>query len=296
MGSSPTGRTPMNRLPILCTLLALLLPTLAAAAQAATLDRIRETGEVRVGYRTDLPPFSRGVANEDPQGFSIDLCRRVFDRIREREGLDGLALRFVPVTAGDRLTAIEDGRIDIECGGTTVTLSRLERVDFSSLFYASGTSFLSARPGAIDALDDLEGRSVAVLDETTTRSVLRERLSAEGVAAKLVVVPDHATSMALLEGGEVDAVAGDRATLLALAAGSAALRAGNLSPLMLSFEPYAFPVPRDDADFRLAVNRSLAGIYRDGEVGRLWQKWFAELEAQPTRFLLFLYQLNALPE
>jgi ABC-type amino acid transport substrate-binding protein len=65
---------------------------------------------------------------------------------------------------------------------------------------------------------------------------------------------------------------------------------------MLSFEPYAFPVPRNDADFRLAVNRSLAGIYRDGEVGRLWGKWFAELEAEPTRFLLFLYQLNALPE
>ncbi|MEE4383837.1 MAG: amino acid ABC transporter substrate-binding protein [Pseudomonadales bacterium] len=277
-------------------LIAGLALAVAPSAQAGTLDRLRDSGEVRVGYRTDLPPFSSGVIDRDPEGFSIDLCRRVFERIREREGWEALTVRFVPVTAGERLTAIEEGRIDIECGGTTVTLSRLERVDFSSLFYASGTSFLSARPGAIDALDDLEGRSVAVLDDTTTRTVLRERLAAEGVAAKLVVVPDHATSMALLEGGEVDAVAGDRATLLALAAGSAALRAGNLSPLMLSFEPYAFPLPRNDADFRLAVNRSLAGIYRDGEVGRLWQKWFAELEAEPTRFLLFLYQLNALPE
>jgi len=286
----------MRRCPFRTALCVWLLVFLVPVAQAGTLDRLRETGEVRVGYRTDLPPFSSAVADREPEGFSIDLCRRVFDRIRVREGLDALVVRYVPVTAGERLTAIEEGRIDIECGGTTVTLSRLEQVDFSSLFYASGTSFLSARPGAIDALEDLQGRSVAVLDDTTTRTVLRERLAAERVSAKLVVVPDHATSMALLENGEVDAVAGDRATLLALAAGSTTLRAGNLSPLMLSFEPYAFPVPRNDADFRLAVNRALSGIYRDGEVGRLWQKWFAELEAQPTRFLLFLYQLNALPE
>ncbi|MEE4384611.1 MAG: amino acid ABC transporter substrate-binding protein [Pseudomonadales bacterium] len=286
----------MRPRPFRTALCAWLLVSLVPVAQAGALDRLRETGEVRVGYRTDLPPFSRGVADREPEGFSIDLCRRVFERIRVREDLDALTVRFVPVTAGERLTAIEEGRIDIECGGTTVTLSRLEQVDFSSLFYASGTSFLSARPGAIDALDDLQGRSVEVLDDTTTRTVLRERLAAEQVSAKLVVVPDHATSMALLENGEVDAVAGDRATLLALAAGSTSLRAGNLSPLMLSFEPYAFPVPRNDADFRLAVNRALSGIYRDGEVGRLWQKWFAELEAEPTRFLLFLYQLNALPE
>ena len=275
-----------------------LLGSLAEIVQAATLDDIRQSGTFKIGYRADVPPFSSLNDDGQPAGFSIDICRRIAARIDEHLGMAGeLTVEFVPVTAGNRLQMVAKGRAHIECGVTTSTLSRQEIVDFSNLFYVTGASLLTTLDSGVETALGLAGKGVAVVANTTTVSVLTAYLDQHSVAAKVQVVDDYAAAMALLVQGKVHAVAGDQATLLGLAFASAAdINALRLTADMLSFEPYAFPLPRNDADFRLAVNRALSHIYASGQVGQLWEQWFGRYSVKPTQLLLTLYRLNSLSD
>jgi len=270
--------------------------TAVAPAGADTLADIRESGVYKIGYRDDVPPFSSAEEPGKPQGFAIDICRSIAANLRAQLGMDNLRVEYVRVTSANRLEAVARGDVHIVCGATTVTLSRQETVDFSKLFYVTGASFMTTAALGVERLEEVAGKRIAVVENTTTLNVLRQRLAAASIDAKLSIVKDHRQALTLLENGEVDALAGDRATLLALGFNSKHLRALRLSALMLSFEPYAFPVPRNDADYRLAVNRALSSIYNGGEVGRLWQQWFGEYNVKPTQLLLTLYQLNAFSE
>jgi len=282
-------------------ILALLLiaaSTLSAAvpAGADTLADIRESGVYKIGYRDDVPPFSSADEAGKPRGFAIDICRSIAAKLREQLGMNDLTVEYVQVTAANRLEAVARGDVHIVCGATTVTLSRQETVDFSNLFYVTGASFMTTAALGVERLEQVAGKRIAVVENTTTLEVLRASLAAASISARLSIVKDHRQALNLLESGEVDALAADRATLLALGFNSKKLQALRLSALMLSFEPYAFPVPRNDADYRLAVNRALSSIYKSGEVGRLWQKWFGDYNVKPTQLLLTLYQLNAFSE
>mgnify|MGYP001818040549 CR=1 FL=1 len=277
-------------------LIAVSLLSGVTSASADTLADIRASGVYKIGYRNDVPPFSSADEPGKPQGFAIDICRSVAGKLRAQLGMEDLAVEYVQVTAANRLEAVARGDVHIVCGATTVTLSRQETVDFSNLFYVTGASFITTSALGVERLDQVAGKRIAVVENTTTLTVLRQRLADAGLEAKLSIVKDHRQALKLLEDGAVDALAGDRATLLALGFASNELRALRLSALMLSFEPYAFPVPRNDADYRLAVNRALSSVYNSGEVGRLWQQWFADYNVKPTQLLLTLYQLNAFSE
>jgi len=276
--------------------LCLLLAQLGVSANADTLSEVRKTGILKIGYREDIPPFSSLAEDGKPQGFSIDICNRIAAYIGQQASLPNLRVEFVRVTAASRLTAVARGQVQLECGNTTSTLSRQELVDFSNLFYVSGASFMTTADVEVNAVGDLQGRSVAVVENTTTLTVLQDQLRNAGVDAKLQVVSSHNQALKLLESGTVDMVAADRATLLGLGFTSEKLQILRLTPVMLSFEPYAFPLPRNDADFRLMVNRALSEIYLTGQIGELWQKWFGSYEVKPTQLLLNVYRLNSLAE
>jgi len=269
---------------------------LAAAAHADTLDRIRESGEIKLAYRNDTPPFSSLGADKQPEGFTIDLCRIIADDIRTQLGLKELKTTWVPVSAEDRIDAVASGRADMECGATTITFGRLEKVDFSNLIYATGASLMAWQDADIDSIFDLNGKKVSVVAGTTTERVVREALETNRINARVVVVPNHAEALRQLIDGRIDAMAADQATLFGIGYKTQGEDDLVITEDMLSFEPYALPLPRNDADFRLAVNRSLSRLYVRGDVGRSWQKWFGEHDVQPTRMLLMLYRLNTFSE
>lgn len=276
--------------------LCLSLAHITVPANADTLSDIRKSGVLKIGYREDIPPFSSLREDGKPQGFSIDICTQIATYIGEQASLPNLQVEFVRVTAASRLSAVAKGQVQLECGNTTSTLSRQELVDFSNLFYVSGASFMTTADVEVNSVGDLQGRSVAVVENTTTLTVLQNQLRKAGVDAKLEVVSSHNQALKLLERGEVDMVAADRATLLGLGFASEKLQVLRLTPVMLSFEPYAFPLPRNDADFRLMVNRALSEIYLTGQIGELWQKWFGNYEVKPTQLLLNVYRLNSLAD
>lgn len=276
-----------------CAALALLaLP--AVAARAGTLDGIRESGELRLAYRTESPPFSSKAPGAlAPEGFTIDICRTVAADIQRHLGIEEMKITWVKVGAADRIQAIVDGRAHIECGITSVTLSRQERVDFSNLYYATGASLMILNSSRIRNIDDLGGKRVSVVAGTTTEAVLEGALKEREINARIVRVENHADALKRLVSRDTDAMAADQATLFGIGFKSSAEQQLVITEDMLSFEPYALPLPRNDADFRLVVNRSLSDLYQRGDVGRFWERHFGVHGVRPTQMLLTLYRLNS---
>ncbi len=269
----------------------------AASAQplTGTLKAIKETGAIRLGHRDSSVPFSFVGPDKRPAGYSVELCERVAQVIRRDLGLADLRLVWVPVTVETRIAAVVSGAIDLECGSTTNTLSRQREVDFSTMIFVDGSGLLVAAGTGISGVDQLTGKRVAVIPGTTTEPALRPALGKLSVAAAIVPAKDHAEGLAALEAGRADAYASDRAILMGLYASARDRDKLALTDVLMSVAPYGLMLRRGDPDFRLAVNRALAAIYRTDEIWEIYRRWFAAL-GRPGNLLSAMYLLYALPE
>jgi len=265
-----------------------------AAETQGVLKKIQSTKTIVLGYSEAAVPFSFVGNDERPQGYSIDICVRVADGIKEQLGLRELAVKWVKVNVDTRMPAVISGQVDIECGSTTRTLTREEKVDFSNQTFADGASFLSKVRAKISTLKDLEGKRLSVIAGTTTEKVIKSALDQARVTAQIIPVKNHADGLLALREERIDAYASDRMILVGLALGAIDAASYRLSDDMFSYEPYALMMRRD-ADFRLAVNRELARLYRSGDIMTLYARWYGPL-GEPSPLLRAMYFLNALPE
>lgn len=263
------------------------------AVSAQTLDTIRETGNLRLGYRADAPPFSFRAGEEAPKGYSVALCRAVALSVKEQLNLDRLDVSFVEVSAEDRFQAIEDGKVDLLCGATSATLSRREQVDFSVPTFVDGAGILVLKGGP-GSFRDLAGQKVGVRLGTTTETALRQAVEKMGIAIEIVPVEDHRDGIVRLVEKEIAGYFGDRAILfyLVLATGRDDFV---LPEEQFTYEPYALALRKGDSAFRLAVDRALSRIYRSGAVAEIFRATFGP-GAAPSPELRSLYRVNALPE
>jgi ABC-type amino acid transport substrate-binding protein len=278
--------------------LATLLPVLAgtAAAEEGTLEKIARTGEFVIGYRTDSLPLSFQDRQGRPAGYSVDLCRRIGERVRQHFADEDIKVKFVPVSSEERIAAVVDGTIDIECGSTTVTLSRHERVDFSLPTFVTGASFVSLKGSGIQDTANLTGKRIAVAKGTTTEQKLRAYLAETAIDAEIVIVGDRTEGWARLNQDNVDAMASDQIVLIGLIMSSQDPTRYWLDSEIFSYEPYAFVVRRNDADFRLVVNRALAEVYRSGDYADIYYEWIGKAGIEVPPVVAVMYQLGALPE
>jgi glutamate/aspartate transport system substrate-binding protein len=281
----------------LLTSMLVILPVASLRAQSldGTLQKIKSSGTFTIGYRESSPPFSFMAQDKRPVGYSIDLCLAVAAAVQKQLGLADLKLTWVPVTPETRIAAVVQGKVDIECGSTTASLSRQEQVDFSLMTFIDGGTLLMKSGSDIRSVTDLAGKRIAVADGTTTEKSLVDFLKKEFITAQPVKVKDHAEGLAQLEAGQVDAYASDRGILIGLVLVSKDPKAFALANLSFSYEPYALMVRRNDAAFRLVVNRALADLYRSGRVLSVYDRWFGDF-SKPSTVLQVMYRLNALPE
>ena len=162
------------KLAALITLSILAASSLVSAADnSPTLDRIRASGAIRMGYIQDGVPFSFLGPDKQPQGYSVELCREIALGIRAQLGLAKLEAHWVPLTVADRVDAVKSGKVDIECSTTTWTLTRNAAVDFSLITFVDGGSILAKSDGSATRLQDFDGRKLAVIGGTTTEKALR---------------------------------------------------------------------------------------------------------------------------
>jgi ABC-type amino acid transport substrate-binding protein len=278
------------------TLLVLLAALLALPAGAQTLDTIRKNGVIRLGYIDGAVPFSYTGANGEPEGYSADLCRVVADGIAEQLKMPKLKTRWVKLTVQNRIDAVRRRQVDVECSTATWTLARQKLVDFSLITFVDGGSVLTKVDSSTRKLGDFSGKRLAVIGGTTTERALRESLKRSLVAAELVMIKTRDEGLELLRQGQVDGLASDRTTLIGVVVKKAG--GGDAYKLLdedFSIEQYALMLPRGDADFRLAVNRVLARLYRSGDIRRVYDRWLGPLGA-PSPLLSATYFIQGLAE
>lgn len=258
-----------------------LLPATALAQNAPAIEgrlkKIRDTQSIAIAHRTDAAPFSFEDSKKQVTGYSIDLCRRVVGALERQLGVSELKIKWVPVTVQNRFDVVAKGQADMECGSSTVTLSRMKTVDFSSFTFVDGTGLLVKASLAADGLGDLGGKKIGVIGGTSNERALDEALKRRVINATIVPLKSSDEGLAQLESGAIDAFASDRVLLMALAGKSKDAKGLALLGDALSFEPYAIALPRGDWQMRLAVNSALAQIYRSGAIGEIFNRWFGAL-------------------
>ena len=269
---------------------------LAAPVQAeSTLNRIKQSGVIKMGYRENSPPFSFVDQNKRPVGYTVELCQIIADELAPQLGLNKLEVKWIPVSAQSRFQALKNSEIDLECGNSTQTLSRRADFDFSLMTFVDGASLLYRGGEAPKSLDELKGQRVAVVSGTTTEQTLEELIKLTKLHVVLLKVKDHDAAMGALKDKSATAYAADRTVLItAVMVRGGEGKAYELGDAQLSYEPYGIVMRRDD-EMRLAVDRTLARLYRTGSISPVLKRWFGALGA-PSEGLKAMVLLNGLPE
>jgi ABC-type amino acid transport substrate-binding protein len=279
----------------LFVILGLAASVVQAQSAPNTLGKIKAAKAINVAFSGDSLPFSWVDSGNKPAGYSIDLCNRVIAQVGRTVGEPNLKVNWMVGGAAERVQMVASGKADMECGNTTQTLTRLAVVDFSNLIFVDGGGFLVKSDSPISKISEMGGKKIAVLKGTTTEARLTAQLSRRLVNATIVPIADGLEGVAMLEAGSVDAYAGDKIKLIGLAAQAKDPAKLALLAEDLSFEPYAFALPRNDSAFRLEVNRALTQVYLSGEIDKIFGQWLGPL-GRPSGLLAAMYLLNAIPE
>jgi len=281
----------------LLALLAIALFTGSIHAQAleGRLKKIAETKSIAIGVRGDAMPFSFMMGSSPPDGFTVDLCKRVAQSIARQLKIEDLKVQWVLVTVQSRFDVVAKGNADMECGASTITLSRMRQVDFSSITFVESTGVLVKAASGVRSLGDLSGGRIGVIRGTTNERAVMAQLKRRQLNATVVPFGSSDEAMAALEAERVVAFASDRLLLVGAVATAKDPRSLTLLPEQLSFEPYGIALPRGDASLRLAVNTALAQIYGSGEIEEIFKRWFGQF-GPPPAIIEAAYLLGTIPD
>lgn len=279
-----------------------------AALAGSVLDRIVADKTLRLGVRTDAPPFS-SISDGVVSGFSVDLCRMMAGAITSTSGLSELTFFFVEVSAEDRFDKLASGEIDVLCGATTASLKRRETMSFSIPIFSTGVGAV-VNAGAPDLLKEVlvsgdpraltgdkvaeafKGRAVGVRAGTTAETWLKASPLAKIEGLTIATAKDHRAGVGAVAHGTLDAYFADQAILIGQRAEAETPEKVLLSRLTFTNEPYALAMPRDDEDLRLIIDRALSYLYRTGNIYKVFEKHFGK----PSPEVVLFYSAVTLPE
>lgn len=283
----------------------------AAPAPQTTLERVRATGSIRFGYRTDAQPFSYRDDSGAAAGYTVALCAKVADRVKAELGLATLAIEWIPVAPDSRFSDLRDGRLDLLCGADTATLSRRQEVSFSLPIFPGGIGalvrsdaparlqlVLEGRPQPDQALwrgnpaQVLQHKTFSAVTGSTAEAWLAGRIDTFDIIATVAAVEGYEAGVNQVLNRGSDALFGDRAILLDAVRRSSAAEDLKVLDRLFTIEPIALGLPRGDEDLRLLVDRTLSGFYATGDFGQLYSGTFGE----PDERVLLFFRINTLPE
>src|SRR5271156_449988 len=267
-------------------LLAVSLLVTAAAAQTGgeglspTLANIKNTHVVRLGYRESSPPFSFLDQANRPIGYSLELCEAIVDEIGVEVDDADLKIEYVKVTSDDRIPAVAQNKIDLECGSTTANAERAKLVAFSPLMFVAGTKLMVAKASTISAPADLKGKTVVVTKGTTNEQAMHAVDKKLGLGLNIVVSPDHEQSYQMLADGKADAFATDDILLYGLIARHKSQDQFKGTGDYLSYDPYGIMYRKGEPQFTAVVERAFRKLGTNHDLIPLYNKWF--LSRLPT--------------
>jgi glutamate/aspartate transport system substrate-binding protein len=264
---------------------AILIPASAALAQdkspaapVDTLKRIKDTGTITIGVREASVPFSFIDAQKQPQGYTIDLCLKVADAVKSELKMPRLDVRFLPVTSGNRIPMVKDGKVDLECGSTTNTRDRQKDVAFTYTTFVAGIKMLAKKSSNIAGIEDLRGKTVVVTKGTTSEKMLKQMNEDRVLKLTILETTDHNESFAAVADGRAVAFPMDDILLYGLISKAAKPDDYAVVGRYLSVEPYGIMLHRDDPAFEHIVDKTLNDLFQSGEVKRIYARWFSTKE------------------
>lgn len=252
----------------------LLLGAVNAYSASQTLDKIKSTGAVTMGVRESSIPMSYTTGNSRFDGYHVEICRMILADVKDKLGLSTLRINYQPVTSQNRVPLVQNGTVDIECGTTTNNTARAKDVGFANTLYVEEVRIAVKANSGITSISQLAGKKVATTTGTTSVQLLRKHEKANGVNFEEVFGKDHADSFLLLESGRADAFVMDGSILAGNIANSKNPKDYKIVGEVLSTEPIAIMVPKNDPEFKAAVNAAIAKIVANGSMPKLWNKWF----------------------
>ncbi len=254
--------------------LALIVPTIVMAQAPLTLEKVKNSGVIAVGYRESSIPFSYLDDKAQPTGFGWDVCSRIIDEVKKTVGRSDLKVAPQVVTSTNRIPLLTNGTIDIECGSTTNNSDRQKQVSFATNYFYTGTRFLVKAGAPVKSIDDLKGKTVVSTAGTTNFRVMRTLNAEKKLNIDLLAGKDHAESALLVQSDRALAFAMDDVLLYGLKASAANPSDFAVVGDAIQVEPYAIMLRKDDPDFKKLVDNTIAGLVKSGEFEKLYKKWF----------------------
>ncbi len=242
---------------------------------SGTLQKIYETGVIRIGHRENSPPFAFLDAQRRPIGYALDLCDVVVEQVGAHVHRP-LRVEYVPVSPSNRFDLVNAGAVDLECGSTTASSERRAAFDFSPVIFVTGTKLLVKRGSGIRSLRDLQGKRVVLTSGTVHAQSFPRLAQRQKLAIQLESAPDHDASFRMLAEGRVDAFANDDIQLYGAIALRNAASDYRVVGDFLSYADYALMFRHGDAEFAEVVNQAFERMARTGETRAIYRRWFEQ--------------------
>jgi glutamate/aspartate transport system substrate-binding protein len=259
------------------SLLALSLAVALGAVHAEdTLKKVKDSGSVTMGVRESSGALSFTLGDGKYTGFHIEVCNKVLADVQKQLGLAKLEVKYQPVTSQNRIPLLQNGTIDIECGSTTNNATRQKDVSFAVTTFVEEVRIAVKASSGITAIAQLDGKNVATTTGTTSVQLLRKHERATGVDFKELFGKDHADSFLLLESGRAEAFVMDGQILAGNIAKAKNPADFKIVGEVLSVEPIAIMIRKDDPAFKKAVDSTIIGMMKSGEIAKLYDKWFMQ--------------------
>ena len=246
----------------------------ASEGLSPTLANIKKTHVVRLGYRESSPPFSFLDQSNRPIGYSLELCEAIVEEIGVEVDDANLRIEYVKVTSDDRIPAVVQGKIDLECGSTTANAERGKQVAFSPLMFVAGTKLMVPKSSGVSAVTDLKGKTVVVTKGTTNEQAMHAADKKFQLQLNIVTSPDHEQSYQLLADGKADAFATDDILLYGLIVRHKARDKFKVVGDYLSYDPYGIMFPRGEPQLKAVVERTFNKLGSNRDLVPLYNKWF----------------------
>jgi len=252
----------------------LAISSVTSMAASPTLDKIKSTGAVTMGVRESSIPMSYTTGDSRFDGYHVEICRMILGDIKDKLGISTLRINYQPVTSQNRVPLVQNGTVDIECGTTTNNAARGKDVGFADTLYVEEVRIAVKANSNIKSIEDLNGKKVASTTGTTSVQLIRKNKKAKDIQFEEVYGKDHADSFLLLETGRADAFVMDGSILAGNIANAKNPKDFKIVGEPLSVEPIAIMLPKNDPEFKAAVDASIAKIVKNGNMPKLWNKWF----------------------
>ena len=248
----------------------------AYAQDSGTLKKIKDSGTITLGTRESSGALAYTLGDGKYVGFHTEMAEKIASDIQKQLGLSQMKVVYQPVTSQNRIPLVQNGTVDLECGSTTNNAARQKDVAFAMTTYVEEGRIVVKANSPIKGIADLNGKTVATTTGTTSVQTLRKNKKAANMDFKEVFGKDHADSFLLLESGRADAFVMDGQILAGLVSKAKNPNDFKILGEVLSVEPIACMMRKDDPAFQKAVDNSIQGMVKSGQLAKMYDKWFMQ--------------------